>query len=70
MIIQHMPALNAKRIVLASGSPRRREILNILGKPLVQLTSLALDGVPRMTAVCPHQGAFALSSKTHVVRTL
>lgn len=31
MIIQHMATLNSKRIVLASGSPRRREILTVLG---------------------------------------
>lgn len=31
MIIQHMASLNGKRIVLASGSPRRREILTVLG---------------------------------------
>eukprot|EP00168_Porphyra_purpurea_P011036 TRINITY_DN2772_c0_g1_i5.p1 TRINITY_DN2772_c0_g1~~TRINITY_DN2772_c0_g1_i5.p1 ORF type:complete len:237 (-),score=83.71 TRINITY_DN2772_c0_g1_i5:67-720(-) len=31
MIVQHMAALNGKRIVLASGSPRRREILTMLG---------------------------------------
>ncbi|OSX75296.1 hypothetical protein BU14_0242s0014 [Porphyra umbilicalis] len=32
MLVQHMAALNnGKRIVLASGSPRRREILTMLG---------------------------------------
>ncbi|PNH09972.1 hypothetical protein TSOC_003357 [Tetrabaena socialis] len=31
MILHHVPALNAKRIVLASGSPRRRELLANLG---------------------------------------
>ena len=28
MILEHMAALRGARIVLASGSPRRREILN------------------------------------------
>lgn len=32
MILPHVSQLNAsKRIVLASGSPRRRELLNVLG---------------------------------------
>lgn len=32
MILPHVAQLNAsKRIVLASGSPRRRELLNVLG---------------------------------------
>lgn len=31
MILQHINALNAKRIVLASGSPRRKELLKNLG---------------------------------------
>eukprot|EP00882_Tetradesmus_deserticola_P027460 GHRQ01030406.1.p1 GENE.GHRQ01030406.1~~GHRQ01030406.1.p1 ORF type:complete len:111 (+),score=28.75 GHRQ01030406.1:145-477(+) len=31
MILQHITALNAKRIVLASGSPRRKELLRNLG---------------------------------------
>eukprot|EP00750_Incisomonas_marina_P012057 INCI16528.1.p1 GENE.INCI16528.1~~INCI16528.1.p1 ORF type:complete len:251 (+),score=52.12 INCI16528.1:151-903(+) len=31
MILKHLPALNALKIVLASGSPRRKEILNNVG---------------------------------------
>ncbi|KAJ8907305.1 hypothetical protein NDN08_007419 [Rhodosorus marinus] len=31
MIVQHLPYLSSKRIVLASQSPRRREILDLLG---------------------------------------
>lgn len=31
MLLHHAPALNAKRIVLASGSPRRRELLTNIG---------------------------------------
>lgn len=46
MIIQHMAALNAKRIVLASGSPRRRDILTTLGK----LASAAVHESDRSTA--------------------
>jgi hypothetical protein len=31
MILQHITGLNTKRIVLASGSPRRKELLGNLG---------------------------------------
>lgn len=31
MILKHLPALNTLKIVLASGSPRRKEILNNVG---------------------------------------
>lgn len=31
MILPHIAQLNTRRIVLASGSPRRRELLNVLG---------------------------------------
>ena len=31
MIVEHIAALNAKRIILASQSPRRRDILTQLG---------------------------------------
>jgi predicted house-cleaning NTP pyrophosphatase (Maf/HAM1 superfamily) len=31
MILQHLPSLSNKRIVLASASPRRKELLSALG---------------------------------------
>lgn len=31
MILPHIAQLNTKRIVLASGSPRRKELLKVLG---------------------------------------
>ena len=31
MLLEHLPALNAKRIVLGSASPRRRELLQQIG---------------------------------------
>jgi predicted house-cleaning NTP pyrophosphatase (Maf/HAM1 superfamily) len=31
MILPHIAQLNTKRIILASGSPRRKELLKVLG---------------------------------------
>jgi hypothetical protein len=31
MLLEHLPALEGKRIVLASASPRRRELLQQMG---------------------------------------
>ena len=31
MLLEHVPALNARRLVLASASPRRKELLEQLG---------------------------------------
>lgn len=33
MIVEHLPLLRTKRIILASQSPRRSEILNLMGLP-------------------------------------
>lgn len=44
MIIDQLPRLRDKRIILASQSPRRREILNLMGLPFdVQVSSFAED---------------------------
>ena len=45
MILTHVTALNASHIVLASGSPRRREILRALGLTdvVVRASSFAED---------------------------
>jgi len=48
MLVQHMAALNnGKRIVLASGSPRRREILTMLGTLAPRSGGPAAPGRPR-----------------------
>lgn len=39
MLAQHLPYLLSKRVVLASQSPRRREILSTLGlKPAIEVS--------------------------------
>lgn len=43
MIVAHLPYLTGKRIVLASQSPRRREILGLLGLTKFVVTPSAFD---------------------------
>lgn len=39
MILQYLPRLNSKNIILASQSPRRREILNLMGLSFTPIPS-------------------------------
>ncbi|CAI7930440.1 unnamed protein product [Closterium sp. NIES-54] len=51
MFIQHVAALSKRRIVLASASPRRRELLSGLG--------LSVDVIPRTFNEDLNKAAFA-----------
>jgi hypothetical protein len=42
MILPHIAQLNTKRIVLASGSPRRKELLKVLGLNKFEVGVLSL----------------------------
>lgn len=47
MIIEHIPYLSGKRIILASQSPRRKEILNLLGLPFEAIPSTFPEELPK-----------------------
>jgi predicted house-cleaning NTP pyrophosphatase (Maf/HAM1 superfamily) len=80
MILPHIAQLNTKRIVLASGSPRRRELLKVLGLNKFEVCNTFTCSallfnicIPMLTAVSQAQQEvnkhvlFCTASRTHYV---
>ncbi|KAG2445016.1 hypothetical protein HYH02_008884 [Chlamydomonas schloesseri] len=63
MILQHTQALNSKRIILASGSPRRRELLGNIGLKFEVLVSSFDEKLPKDRF--PGGGEYALETARH-----
>ncbi|KAG2495953.1 hypothetical protein HYH03_005883 [Edaphochlamys debaryana] len=63
MILQHVPALNAKRIILASASPRRRELLGNIGLKFEVMVSTFEETLPKHRF--SYGGEYALETARH-----
>lgn len=63
MLLHHVPALAQKRIILASGSPRRRELLSGIGLKFEVLVSSFDEKLPKDRF--PNAAAYALETARH-----
>ncbi|GIL78144.1 hypothetical protein Vretimale_7515 [Volvox reticuliferus] len=63
MLLQHKIALNAKRVVLASGSPQRRELLSNIGMKFEVLVSRFDEKLPKDRF--PSGAEYALETARH-----
>lgn len=70
MLLEHLQALNAKRIVLGSASPRRRELLQQLGLSFEVVVSSFEETLPHSQYSAAEYAEATASHKAHDIAAM